>query len=211
MLKKYNYLLSLGYCHYTSASCHPSSTHFSDSPREHSSGLDTQLILEGTQRGLGVVGPIAPGRPCKAILEKHADDSHHGQPSVRDFGIELLLLHFRVSNGLATQVSWNAQESVLVVGCLLTEQTRAKLSRWVGWHLMHEPQVANSAEDSVLEPTNCGDLGRCGQAVGNVCKLDFTRGRDVAGESEELLDNVSSVPRFNANCSVKVPHTYDQT
>eukprot|EP00438_Fugacium_kawagutii_P032779 Skav204669 [mRNA] locus=scaffold607:136955:144370:+ [translate_table: standard] len=57
---------------------------------------------------------------------------------------------------------------------------------------MHQPKVANSAEDGVLEPANSGDLRGCCKAIGNVCKFEFTGRRDVTWESEELLDDVSS-------------------
>ena len=162
------------------------------------SSKNSSIPLEGTQWGLSVVGPISPGRPSQAVLEKHADDGHHCQPSVSEFRIKLLFLDLRVGNSLATQVSRKAQESILVVGGLLTKQTSAKLSRWVGWHLMHQPQVADSAEDGVLEPTNCRNLGGCRKAVGNVGELDFAGRRNVARESEELLDDVSLVQTWAA-------------
>eukprot|EP00446_Apocalathium_sp_SHHI-4_P016410 CAMPEP_0177198708 /NCGR_PEP_ID=MMETSP0367-20130122/25274_1 /TAXON_ID=447022 ORGANISM="Scrippsiella hangoei-like, Strain SHHI-4" /NCGR_SAMPLE_ID=MMETSP0367 /ASSEMBLY_ACC=CAM_ASM_000362 /LENGTH=53 /DNA_ID=CAMNT_0018646987 /DNA_START=72 /DNA_END=230 /DNA_ORIENTATION=- len=42
-------------------------------------GEARRLSAEGGR----VEGPIAPGRSGEAVLEKHADDGHHGQASVR--------------------------------------------------------------------------------------------------------------------------------
>eukprot|EP00438_Fugacium_kawagutii_P006686 Skav219098 [mRNA] locus=scaffold1574:169120:175693:- [translate_table: standard] len=48
--------------------------------------LHTEFILESSQRGSCVVGPIAPRASGQAILEKHADDGHHRKSSICKFG-----------------------------------------------------------------------------------------------------------------------------
>ena len=88
---------------------------------------------------------------------------------------QLLLLELRILDGLATQVRGNAQEAVVVVQGLVTEQTRLELSGRVGGALVRDPQIAKPAEHGVLEPAewpNRRDDGDGFQAVGDIGELD---------------------------------------
>ena len=85
---------------------------------------------------------------------------------------QLLLLELRILDGLATQVRGNAQEAVVVVQGLVTEQTRLELSGRVGGALVRDPQIAKPAEHGVLEPADRRDDGDGFQAVGDIGELD---------------------------------------
>merc|ERR1719373_818571 len=55
--------------------------------------------ISSAERGLGVERPIAPGGAGEAVLEEHADDSHHSEAPVGDLGVQAPLPPFRVLRG----------------------------------------------------------------------------------------------------------------
>mmetsp|Transcript_100218 Transcript_100218/g.287925 ORF Transcript_100218/g.287925 Transcript_100218/m.287925 type:complete len:211 (+) Transcript_100218:299-931(+) len=119
--------------------------------------LDAQLVLERSQRRGRVERPIAPRAASKTILEKHADDRHHGQAAVRQLRIQALLPQHRIrggeERGLPAAVAGVAHLAVGVVA----EAAGA---------------LAEEAVGQDLQPTGARHLGDGSQAIRHVSELN---------------------------------------
>merc|ERR1719183_678795 len=113
--------------------------------------LHAKLALEGAERGSGVELPVTPCSAGQAVLEKHADDRHHGQTTVRDLGVELGLPGLGTGHG----------------GSSVGHAQGARVREISGSSVILLREVASldeAREQECLSPTSSGDLGESGQA-----------------------------------------------
>merc|ERR1712125_129674 len=114
------------------------------------------------QRRASLQSPVAPGATSKAVLEKHADDSHHCQTTVGDLSSQLLLLLRSVGGGEHLEVEvagggWSASGLVL-------------------------RELAESAVGNDLSPASVWHLGDGTETVRDVGELESSRWGQVAWE-----------------------------
>ena len=143
--------------------------------------------FKGTERGVSVVGPVAPRGAGKSVLEEHTDDGHHCQSSVGQLRIELLRAQGWVLHGVAEAEVSQTKVALAVVarlGCLLVCD-----------------ELQESGESQDLGPTLLGYHGDSLEAVGDVRELQVVGRRQVAVELEVLWDDISDC-REHAHASV---------
>ena len=133
--------------------------------------------FKGTKRGVGVVGPITPGRASQSILKEHADDGHHGQASVGKLGIKLPSTGSWVLDGVAKAEVSQAKVALAIV---------AGLGRLLVCDKLEE---ARESED--LGPSFLRHHGDGLESGGHVGKFQVVGWREVAIKPVVLWHNVS--------------------
>jgi len=150
-------------------------------------GLDTKLVLESTQRGRSVQGPVTPGGASESILEEHADDGHHGKTSVGDLSVQPLGLDVAFAHGVGAlhsgETSWHAEDASV------REVTRGARRIVL---VSEELGLAEAAEEEPLRQASSRNLGQSGKAVRHISELDALARRQVATELEVLWRDVAN-------------------
>jgi len=126
--------------------------------------LSAKFVLECAEWRVSIERPVPPSAASESILEQHAHDRHHRQPSVGELRSKPPLPCLRVT----------AREE---------RRPPAHVSRLVPLVDVSVVARIDLAEGGVrnnLEPAQAWHFGDGRQAVGNVGKLHFLREREVA-------------------------------
>merc|ERR1711933_599083 len=104
-----------------------------------------QLDLRRVRSATVVQLPVAPSAAGEAVLEEHANNCHHSQPTIRKLGVELRLASFLVLHGAAgVRDAQNASVGIV-----------ARLARLV---VLEVASVESAAEDEYLGPAGSRHL-----------------------------------------------------
>mmetsp|Transcript_108783 Transcript_108783/g.152069 ORF Transcript_108783/g.152069 Transcript_108783/m.152069 type:complete len:228 (+) Transcript_108783:392-1075(+) len=151
-----------------------------------------------TQRGCCVEAPVAPSRASQTVLEKHANNRHHGKSSIGQLGSKFTLACLRVLD-LTQEVG----ESNTIVAWLTSlsrvlhaELTLTRTTSSSGGRRLEESSCLNqTGEGDDLSTTKHWQLRQSSKAVWHICKLQSKRWRKVSWELVVLRYDV-------ANCGI---------
>merc|ERR1719364_168663 len=130
------------------------------------------------QRRVRVELPIPPRLARETVLVEHADDGHHGEPAVRQLGVQLPRSALAFGHGAAAvRYAQNA--------CIL------KISWFSSGIVFQQRRLQNATEAKPLEHARSWHLGKRRQSVRNLLELQTLGRRQVSWELDVLWHNVA--------------------